>query len=144
MNLKPFDVGLSAFQGDFLPVSLQFEYAKSRSIRRIVERVRFHQALDVFTGDLGPGLVFQTVDFTQNGCFLNVQEGLAQIGLCLNDVAAPLLGVCAILRSLLLHLVAKVFVFGLRVKGRFQLLCRIELRNDFARLDHRSICNQSR
>ena len=70
---------------------------------------------------------------------MQLDSGLGKVRLCLPQIGGALLGVGAILRALLLHLVAEVVVLGLGIADDVGLLGGIEERDDVAFFDLRPV-----
>jgi hypothetical protein len=132
-------VRLGALETDLLTIALEFEDAEGGGIALVVGSVGPGEAIDVGAGAVEADVGFETVDFTENGAFLELDGGLGEIGLGLAEVRGTLFGVRAVLGALLFDLMAEIVEFGLGVAGEIDLLGAIEDGDDVAQADFGSV-----
>jgi hypothetical protein len=79
-------VRLSALEHDFLAIALKLEDAEGGGVTFIVGDVGLVEALDMGAGGLEFDLVFEAIDFAEDGAFFELDGGFGEIGLGLAKV----------------------------------------------------------
>ena len=135
VELELGDVGLGAFEHDFLAIALEFEDAEGGGIAAIVGGVRFGEAVDVGAGDTEADIGLEAVDIAEHRAFLELKGGLGEVGLGLAEVGGTFFGIGAILGLFLFDLMAEVVELGLSVAGEIDLLGAVEDGDEVAPID---------